>query len=302
MHSLYVANTETYYNRVVRAILAAGTSGLSGGSDMTRPFLSISPLKKMLVAACVAVCAWVQVPVALGQHGGGGGHFGGGGFGGGGHFAPPPAAHAPAAHGAAAPVRPRGASAAPVAGYVPLGPRTRPYPPVYPWYGYGYPFYFGSPFWGLGLGWGFNSCWWSYDLFCSWGFGYSPWGYSGGYGYDGGGYAPSNYVASSPSYSAPSYAYGGGSRDLPQLYLKDGTVYSVRDYWLVDNQLHFVMTEQGSAKPVEHVIDFEDLDMQTTINANTQRGFRFVLRNEPLDQYLQDHPDAEPPPVPPRNK
>jgi hypothetical protein len=273
---------------------------------MTRSLLSGSILNKILVVtAGVLACTCLQAPVALAQHGGGGGHFGGGGFGGG-HFAPPPAAHAPSSHSAAAP-RTHGPSSPPPVGagayYRPVGPPFRS--PIYPGYGYGYgyPFYFGNPFWGFGFGWGFNSCWWpSYDLFCGWGFGYAPWGY--GYGYDGGGggYAAGNYVAATPNYSAPSYAYAGESRDLPQLYLKDGTVYSVTDYWLVDNQLHFLTMEQGGAQRVEHVVDFDDLDMQTTIDAATRRGFRFVLRNEPLEQYLQDHPDAEPPPVPPRTQ
>ena len=89
--------------------------------------------------------------------------------------------------------------------------------------------------------------------------------------------------------------YGDYRRDLPQLYLKDGTMYSVTDYWLVDNQLHFTMIEEGGTKSVEHVIGFDELDLQTTIDVNTQRGFRFVLRNEPLEQYLRDHPDQTPP-------
>jgi hypothetical protein len=28
---------------------------------------------------------------------------------------------------------------------------------------------------------------------------------------------------------------------------------------------------------------------------NTRRGFRVVMRNEPLEQYLRDHPDLTPP-------
>ena len=93
----------------------------------------------------------------------------------------------------------------------------------------------------------------------------------------------------------PNMCMGTDRRDLPQLYLKDGTMYSVTDYWLVDNQLHFTMIEEGGTKSVEHVIGFDELDLQTTIDVNTQRGFRFVLRNEPLEQYLRDHPDQTPP-------
>ena len=51
----------------------------------------------------------------------------------------------------------------------------------------------------------------------------------------------------------------------------------------------------GSPQSVKHVIGFDELDLPTTIDVNTQRGFRFVLRNEPLEQYLRDHPDQAPP-------
>ncbi len=88
-----------------------------------------------------------------------------------------------------------------------------------------------------------------------------------------------------------------------QLYLKDGTVYNVIDYWLVNGQLHFKTVEDNGTKVVEHTIDFDQLDLQKTVDVNTQRGFRFVLRDEPIEQYLQDHPAGEPnnaPPEPPQ--
>jgi hypothetical protein len=46
---------------------------------------------------------------------------------------------------------------------------------------------------------------------------------------------------------------------------------------------------------VEQVIPLEDLDQQTTVDANTRRGFRFVLRDEPLEEYLEHHPNQAPP-------
>ena len=42
-----------------------------------------------------------------------------------------------------------------------------------------------------------------------------------------------------------------------------------------------------SGNQTEHVIAFDQLDLQTTINVNKNRGYRFVLRNEPIQQYLQ---------------
>jgi hypothetical protein len=96
-------------------------------------------------------------------------------------------------------------------------------------------------------------------------------------------------------YETTEYVYGDGREDLPQLFLKDGTILNVTDYWVVDGQLHFTMIEGNGTKPAEHVIPFDALDLQTTVDANTQRGFRFMLRNEPYEQYLRDHPEGPPP-------
>jgi hypothetical protein len=91
------------------------------------------------------------------------------------------------------------------------------------------------------------------------------------------------------------YLYSGEGRELAQLYLKDGTVYYVTDYWLLDGQMHFTIIDEAATKSVEQVIDFDELDLQKTIDVATRRGFRFMLRNEPAEQYLQDHPDLTPP-------
>jgi hypothetical protein len=98
------------------------------------------------------------------------------------------------------------------------------------------------------------------------------------------------------------FVYGGGGSNLAQLYLNDGTVYNVTDYWLVDGQLHFTTIEVGGTNAVEHTIDFSQLDLQQTVNVSAQRGFRFVLRNQPFEEYLRNHPgelpDAQPPASP----
>jgi hypothetical protein len=108
-----------------------------------------------------------------------------------------------------------------------------------------------------------------------------------------------NYI--SQASETPAYVYGEERPDLPQLFLKDGTILNVSDYWLVDDQLHFTMSEENGTTPAEHVIPFDLLDLQKTVDANAWRGFRFVLRNEPFEQYLHDHPEGAPPVVtPPR--
>jgi hypothetical protein len=107
-----------------------------------------------------------------------------------------------------------------------------------------------------------------------------------------------NYVAV-PTYVNPPYAYLGETHDQIWLYLKDGTVYSVTDYWFVNGQVHFTAVDEPGMPPVEQVIDNDEFDWQKTIEVNTRRGFRIVMRDEPWEQYLRDHPDAIPPPVVP---
>jgi hypothetical protein len=157
-------------------------------------------------------------------------------------------------------------------------PPRRPIRPFPTGFGiYAFPFAFGGGWWQL------NACWWaSCELF-------GILGYDSGSNYT---YAPPNYVTL-PEYE-PS-VYGEMREDLPQLYLKDGTILNVSDYWVVEGQLHFTMIEEYGAKPVEHTIPFDALDLQKSIDANSQRGFRFVLRNQPVEDYIRDHPDGMPP-------
>jgi hypothetical protein len=149
----------------------------------------------------------------------------------------------------------------------------RRFPPVFVLYES--PAFLGGPFWG------WNSCWSANcDLFWPW-LGYTTVSSPG----------PTNYVYQVSE--IPVY-YGEEGPDLPQLFLKDGTVLNVTDYWLVDDQLHFTMIEEEGGKPVEHVIPFDALDLQKTVDVNTGRGFRFMLRNEPFEQYVRDHPEGPP--------
>jgi hypothetical protein len=259
---------------------------------MPRLALCCSFLRKVVVCvSCALAFLCVLAPLALAQHSAG--HIGGG-VGGAVHTSAPaiahaPIYHAPIAHAAVSHlvISPSRMSAVPpVAALGNSGLHFRPRPIRPPVFIYGFPF--GGPFWGFGPEWGFNSCWWATcDLF--WGLGYETLPF-----YE---YSPANY-GSPQIYANPVYVYGEESPDLPQLYLKDGTVYNVTDYWLVDDQLHFTMLAEDQAKPEEYAIGFDELDLQKTVDVNTQRGFRFVLRDEPVDQYMRDHPDSTPPAVP----
>jgi len=140
-----------------------------------------------------------------------------------------------------------------------------------------------SPFW---LGeplWGFSQCW---DPSCNFFWPLSLGSTSVSFP------APQSYVLQASE--APVNVYGDEREDRPQLYLKDGTILNVTDYWVVDNQLHFKVIEETGAKPVEQTIPFDELDLQKTVDANTERGFRFLLRNEPFEEYVRDHPEGPP--------
>ena len=287
---------------------------------MARFVLRGSIIRKiMLVASGVLACVCLQTPIALAQHGGGGGHAGGGGGhfgGGGGHFgggahAGAPHGSGPAGHGAASGFR-GSAAALPGARFNAGSFRFRPHPfpprptPPRPLPIFGFPVFFGAPFF---FGGGFNSFWWPpCGPFWGPGCSFSPfYGYGGyGYGYDSGNDWPSYGAGgqgTAQGYNYPPFLYGQGARDLVELFFKDGTVFDVRDYWLVDGQIHFTILDERGTKMVEQVRDFDALDLQTTIDVNTERGFRFTLRNEPLEQYLRNHPDQSPQktPSPPEN-
>jgi hypothetical protein len=246
-----------------------------------------SILRKILVAvAGVVALAWICVPAALAQHVGG--HFSGGAR------VPLPAARVPSPRVVVVPP-PRAAISRPQAFVGPHLMRTNS--PIssfvfgfrrHPIFVFRHPRFFVAPFFRFDEGLWFQSYAW---LTCSpswnWGCNGLPLDENGA----------ENYVTRPAYENPPVYWYGTESRDLVQLYFKNGDVYSVSDYWFVDGQLHFTLDDEVDAKASEQVIDFDELDLQRTIAVNTRRGFRLVMRDEPWQQYLRDHPDATPPPL-----
>jgi hypothetical protein len=75
----------------------------------------------------------------------------------------------------------------------------------------------------------------------------------------------------------------------PRLVFKDHMTYTVEDYWRVDDQLHFITSEEGGTKSVPHTVPFADLDVQATTDALATQGFKFRVRDEPIEQWLQHH-------------
>jgi hypothetical protein len=102
---------------------------------------------------------------------------------------------------------------------------------------------------------------------------------------------------------APTYFFlASESARRPQLILKDDTIYTVADYWRVDDQLHFITVEEGGTKSVPHTVPFGELDVEQTTAAAVAQGFRFVLRDEPIEQWLGHHAQKKTSPTKERRK
>jgi hypothetical protein len=234
------------------------------------------PDRLLIVAFCLITVS-AATPLASAQHPSG--HITGGAA----HISAPPIYHAPISSTPVfrAPIYThpistfRSTGGLGAARFFPPRRPIRPFPPVIVIYGF--PFAFNGP------PWAFN-CWWANcDFFWPWTLDYTTVSSLG----------PANYVLQPNETPVPDY--GEESVDTPQLYLKDGTILNVTDYWVVDNQLHFTIIQDYGAKPTEEVIPFEALDLQKSVDINTRRGFRFMLRNEPVEQYIRDHPEGPPP-------
>jgi len=102
-------------------------------------------------------------------------------------------------------------------------------------------------------------------------------------------YSAPNFILTMPTY----LLVGSASTIRPQLVFKDGTSYTVSDYWRADDQLHFVTVEEGGAKSVPHSVPFDSLDLERTKEAAAAQGFRFVIRDEPLQQWLEHRAQRE---------
>lgn len=153
------------------------------------------------------------------------------------------------------------------------------------------------------------------------GFGGGYGGYAGdfgdagsGYGYDGGYYAPPSFDVAPPNVdegesqetapgpylnppaenSSPDDSGAVNSAPAPApetvIWLKDGTSFAVKDYWIADGQLHYVTSYGG-----ENAVDLGDFDLQRTTDENAQQGISITLRPAPESQ-----PPAQPQPASPQ--
>jgi hypothetical protein len=166
-----------------------------------------------------------------------------------------------------------------------------------------FPFGFGG---GFGFGYGFGP--WGYG-FDDWGYGYTNYGYP---------YNPSmsgdievnvegqtanmeNRLEENPYYGAEAESLSNGSPSgaeanapLVMLYLKDGSVYALSNYWVADGKLHY-KTQYGG----ENSVPLDQIDIQHTVDVNAKRGVSITLRPAPdAAPAPQPSPDAAPAPQP----
>jgi hypothetical protein len=128
-------------------------------------------------------------------------------------------------------------------------------------------------------------------------------GYAGGlgddgYGYDNGYYAPPSFDVAPPNPDegvsqepAPSEwqnppadnssADNSGVENAAPapdtiIYLKDGTSFGVKNYWVADGQLHYITSYGG-----ENAVDLGAFDLERTTDENAKQGIAITLRPAP---------------------
>jgi len=147
--------------------------------------------------------------------------------------------------------------------------------------------------------------------------GFGDTGYGYGYDYDGGYYAPPSFDIAAPNLdegesqepapgpylnppaenSSPDNSGVDNSAPAPEtvIYLKDGSSFAVKDYWVADGQLHYITSYGG-----ENAVDLNLFDLQRTTDENAKQGVFITLRPAPESQPpASQAPTAQPPNPPP---
>lgn len=159
------------------------------------------------------------------------------------------------------------------------------FPPIFP--GFGNFGFFGESF--FGFGWGGNG-WTNCDP--TWSFGCDGFGDRTS-GYESGTSANSDSVDTSQGIEPPDDEVRNtwidppgattsapddlaAEKSLVVLFLADGSVYAVTNYWVAGGKLHYATSYGG-----DNSLDLNQLDLQRTVNANSARGVDFTLRPAP---------------------
>jgi hypothetical protein len=104
-------------------------------------------------------------------------------------------------------------------------------------------------------------------------------------------YAPSYIFEPEPlpvPEEAPPSANGSETQPVVNLVLKDGTVFGVTSYWLVNDRLFYITTYK-----IQSSIPMDDLDLQKTVDMNYKRGVAFTLTPQPPDREPQQNPQPQ---------
>jgi hypothetical protein len=101
--------------------------------------------------------------------------------------------------------------------------------------------------------------------------------------------APINGNWITPNGPSPAAAANAANLAVPVLiYLKNGAVLTVRDYWMVDGELHYLLTSGA-----QRTVNLELVDLPRTNNENAKSGVRFIFKSEPSIP-PPSQPDAQP--------
>ncbi len=105
-------------------------------------------------------------------------------------------------------------------------------------------------------------------------------------------YAPSYIFEPEPlpvPEEAPPSANGSEAQPVADLVLKDGTVFGVTSYWLVNDRLFYITTYK-----IQSSIPIDQLNLQKTVDMNWKRGVAFTLTPQAPEQEQQPNPDLQP--------
>ncbi len=92
-----------------------------------------------------------------------------------------------------------------------------------------------------------------------------------------------------PNGPSPSAAQNSANLAVPVLiFMKSGAVYTVRDYWITDEELYYVLMNG-----VQHSVDLQQVDLPRTNTENAKSGVKFIFKSEPSIT-VPAQPNAEP--------
>ncbi len=93
--------------------------------------------------------------------------------------------------------------------------------------------------------------------------------------------APSEWQNPPAENSSPDNSGVDNSAPAPDtvIFLKDGTSFAVKDYWVADGKLHYITSYGG-----ENAVDLGAFDLQRTTDENAKQGIAITLRPAPESQ------------------